>query len=111
MSKLFSYTGPDCILGQFGPVKTGSILALTEREAQDIRTDKRFRAIKAEASHEAILAEAATREATQETTAELRERAKRLGVQAAGWIGRQTLVARIQEAELARKPVTEPIPA
>lgn len=48
MSNTFEFRGPATNLGRFGMVKTGEILVLTEKEAECIRSDRRFKAVNAD---------------------------------------------------------------
>jgi len=49
---IFEFRGPVTNLGRFGMVKAGERLILTEKEAECIRGDKRFKAIDAEISQD-----------------------------------------------------------
>lgn len=44
--KVFEFQGEPVNLGRFGCVGKGEILVLTEKEANDIRDDRRFRPVK-----------------------------------------------------------------
>jgi hypothetical protein len=115
---IFRFEGTAVLLGLFGQVKPGDVLVMTSKEAAGVKGDRRFKSLKAvpkdcfaelekideteEARREVLTTvnqQVAQREEDQLTREEIREMARKVGVQAAGWLNRKTILARIRAAE------------